>query len=148
MRPLVLSEAHRGRLLLHSGGLCCGDWFTTETCPSCRLNEPLLPTASSPGHGPNTSKSGQALPRPTDVESAGRSAASLWSAARPVFEEPPTAFPQSSLWDTTVNLTNAVLGAGLLALPHAYAGLGVLGGVLLTAAVGLMTHASIALMLR
>jgi amino acid permease len=82
------------------------------------------------------------------VESAGRSAASLWSAARPVFEEPPTAFPQSSLWDTTVNLTNAVLGAGLLALPHAYAGLGVLGGVLLTAAVGLMTHASIALMLR
>jgi amino acid permease len=36
----------------------------------------------------------------------------------------------------------------MLALPHAYAGLGVSGGVLLTAAVGAMTHASIALMLR
>ena len=74
--------------------------------------------------------------------------AAAWAAVHEVFEEPPRAYPQSSLWDTTMNLTNAILGAGMLALPHAFAGLGVLGGVVLTAAVGVMTHASIALMLR
>ncbi|KAI3430398.1 hypothetical protein D9Q98_004993 [Chlorella vulgaris] len=69
-------------------------------------------------------------------------------AAHVLIEELPALNPHSSLWDTSVNLTNAILGAGMLALPHAYAGLGVSGGVLLTAAVGAMTHASIALMLR
>ncbi|EFN52375.1 hypothetical protein CHLNCDRAFT_138809 [Chlorella variabilis] len=72
----------------------------------------------------------------------------VWAAVQEVFEEPATQFPQSSLWDTTMNLTNSILGAGLLALPHAFAGLGVAGGVALIAAVGVMTHASIVLMLR
>lgn len=103
--------------------------------------------ATSPGYGISISKPGRAPPHPADVEAAVQSGG-LWAAARTVFEEPPTAFPQSSPWDTVVNLTNAILGAGLLALPRAYAGLGVLGGVALTAAVGLMTHASVALMLR
>jgi hypothetical protein len=43
-------------------------------------------------------------------------------------EESAPQFRQSSLWDTTINLTNAILGAGMLSLPHAWAGLGVLGG--------------------
>ena len=55
-------------------------------------------------------------------------AAGGWDTAREVVEEPPPRFWKSSLSDTTVNLTNAILGAGMLALPHAFAGLGVLGG--------------------
>ena len=35
-------------------------------------------------------------------------------------EEPPPRYQRSSLWATTVNMTNAVLGAGMLALPHAF----------------------------
>lgn len=98
-----------------------------------------------------------------------------WSAVQEVFEEPPSRFTQSTLWDTSMNLTNATLGAsvcwaggwakdstpcraaegtlhpaggsydghlippacppppqpagaGMLAMPHAFAGLGVIGG--------------------
>lgn len=48
----------------------------------------------------------------------------------------------------SVNLTNAILGAGMLAFPRAYAGLGLLGGGAMTVAVAVMTYASIAVMLR
>ncbi len=48
----------------------------------------------------------------------------------------------------SVNLTNAILGAGMLAFPRAFAGLGLLGGGAMTVAVAIMTYASIAVMLR
>lgn len=48
--------------------------------------------------------------------------------ATEVFEEPPPRYLQSSLRATSINLTNAVLGAGMLAMPHAFAPLGILGG--------------------
>jgi hypothetical protein len=78
----------------------------------------------------------------------GPFAPQAWTAAREVFEEPPPRFVQSSLFATTSNLTNSILGAGMLTLPRAFAGLGVVGGILLTAAVGVVTHFSIVLLLR
>ena len=63
-------------------------------------------------------------------------------------EEPLPRYQRSSLWATTVNMTNAVLGAGMLALPHAFAGLGVLGGVATIALVGVITYSSVAVLLR
>ncbi|KAL4422665.1 hypothetical protein ABPG75_008862 [Micractinium tetrahymenae] len=91
---------------------------------------------------------GPPTPSCDDVEASPAALAAAWAGAQHLVEEPTPRFVQSSLWDTTVNLTNAVLGAGMLAMPRAFAGLGVLGGAACVAAVGLMTHFSIVLMLR
>ncbi|KAL4448998.1 hypothetical protein ABPG77_007715 [Micractinium sp. CCAP 211/92] len=96
--------------------------------------------AVSTALGPSTSSN--------DVEAAPASLAAAWVGAQAIVEEPAPRFVRSSLRDTTVNLTNAILGAGMLAMPRAFAGLGVLGGAACVAAVGLMTHFSIVLMLR
>lgn len=157
--------------------------------PWCRLEEPLLPPVQQ--REQEKQRQRHAAHSAGDPEAALLAAADGgatggWQAAREVFEELPPQYMQSSLWDTTINLTNAVLGAGMLAMPHAFAGLGVLGGgeprgrgcgrwsvelrpawhqetggklpvtlplllpaaVTMTVAVALMTHASIAVMLR
>lgn len=85
------------------------------------LVQPLLHHGFAPG---------APTPSSSDVEAAAPAAvAAAWAGPRELLlEEPPTQFVQSSLWDTTINLTNAILGAGMLAMPRAFAGLGVLGG--------------------
>ncbi|KAI7845763.1 hypothetical protein COHA_000677 [Chlorella ohadii] len=115
------------------------------------LEEPLLRTPAQPrqqaAYGSGRGKQ-QAGDSPDPEAAVVPSPAAGWRLATEVFEEPPVQYKQSSLWDTTVNLTNAILGAGMLAFPRAFAGLGLLGGGAMTVAVAIMTYASIAVMLR
>ena len=55
---------------------------------------------------------------------------------------------RSTLLQSTLNLTNVILGAGMYALPHAFAGLGLAGGSALVAAVGGVTYYSVCVLLR
>ena len=99
--------------------------------PACTrsLLEPLL--AGQPRSTRQQFAAPPAPPLGGDVEAAGGGGGgggAAWAGARELIEEPPVQYVQSSLWDTTINLTNAILGAGMLAMPRAFAGLGVLGG--------------------
>ena len=53
---------------------------------------------------------------------------------------PPPAGPQpaakATAWESTANLANACIGAGVLAMPHAFALTGWAGGLLLSGAAG------------
>lgn len=55
---------------------------------------------------------------------------------------------RSTLADSTWNLCNIILGAGLFALPRVFAALGLLGGVFMTVLVAVLSYKTIALMLR
>lgn len=68
--------------------------------------------------------------------------------ARAELEELPPASPASSLPIAWTNASNAILGAGMYALPRAFAGLGLLGGTALTLSVAALMIASIEIMLR
>lgn len=55
---------------------------------------------------------------------------------------------QSSWRAASLNLTNAILGAGMFALPRAFAGLGLAGGSAMVLAVAVCTYLSLNVLLR
>ena len=55
---------------------------------------------------------------------------------------------RGSLWGTVFNVCSATLGAGVLSLPHAMAGLGLVPGTILLLVVAMATHFSIVLLVQ